>query len=306
MCSEAVPGRYFLAFDHRGSFERRVGALNRNPLASTATAIVDAKELIFDGVELAASRVPVSQIGILVDDRYGGRVPERARQLGVTVAMPAERSSCEVFEFEHGAAFGERILAEDPDVTKVLVRHNVAADADKLAEQTERLALLSEWLGSREREFLFELLVPPTEEQLAEAGGDVARFERDIRPELICRAMAQLQDGGVEPTTWKLEGLSARADAEAVVSVARREGRDGVDCVLLGAGASVACVNHWLRVASKVDGFVGFAIGRSIWWPPLERYLTGSIDRFGAAEEIARGYAAFVDVFADPRGDGAD
>ena len=51
------------------------------------------------------------------------------------------------------------------------------------------------------------------------------------------------------------------------------EGRENVKCVLLGRGASDDKVDHWLRQAAPVDGFVGFAIGRSIWWDALKGWL---------------------------------
>ena len=42
------------------------------------------------------------------------------------------------------------------------------------------------------------------------------------------------------------------------------EGREGVTPVLLGRGASDEKVDHWLQQAAPVEGFIGFAIGRSI------------------------------------------
>ena len=52
-------------------------------------------------------------------------------------------------------------------------------------------------------------------------------------------------------------------------------GRDQVTCVLLGRGASNEKVDHWLAQAAPVDGFIGFAIGRSIWGGPLKAFLDG-------------------------------
>jgi hypothetical protein len=46
----------------------------------------------------------------------------------------------------------------------------------------------------------------------------------------------------------------------------RGEGRENVKSVLLERGASEAKVDHWLQQAAPVEGFIGFALGRSIWW----------------------------------------
>ena len=45
--------------------------------------------------------------------------------------------------------------------------------------------------------------------------------------------------------------------------------------MLLGRGASDEKVDHWLREAAPVEGFIGFAIGRSIWWDALKGFLDG-------------------------------
>ena len=49
---------------------------------------------------------------------------------------------------------------------KALVRFNPDGDRELNRRQLERLRALSDWLGERDRELLFELLVPPEPEQL--------------------------------------------------------------------------------------------------------------------------------------------
>ena len=52
--------------------------------------------------------------------------------------------------------------------------------------------------------------------------------------------------------------------------------------MLLGRGASDEKVEQWLEQAAPVDGFVGFAIGRSIWWDALKGYLADDLrPRYG-------------------------
>jgi 5-dehydro-2-deoxygluconokinase len=77
------------------------------------------------------------------------------------------------------------------------------------------------------------------------------------------------------------------------------DGREGVVCVLLGRGASDDKVDHWLRAAAPVEGFVGFAIGRSIWWDALKGFLDGSLERAAAAEQIAENYLRFIRVYEE-------
>ena len=77
------------------------------------------------------------------------------------------------------------------------------------------------------------------------------------------------------------------------------DGRENVKCVLLGRGASNDQVDHWLQQAAPVEGFIGFAIGRSIWWDALKGFLEEGLDRRAAAEQIADNYLRFVKIYDD-------
>ena len=122
-------------------------------------------------------------------------------------------------------------------------------------------------------------------------------YDAELRPDLMRRAIIELQDAGVEPDIWKIEGIDDRSDAERIIEATRRDGRDGVVSVLLGRGASTEKVDQWLEVAAPVEGFVGFAIGRSIWWDALKGWLDKSLTREAAASQIADKYMRFVEVY---------
>ncbi len=289
---------YILAFDHRGSFQKKFFGIDGEPDPEQTAMIADAKHLVFEGLSNAvAAGADPSVTGVLVDEQFGSTVPEEARAQGLRLAMPAERSGQEMFDFQYGERFGEHIERFDPDFTKVLVRYNPDGDAEGNREQREKLKQLSDWLHERQRKFLFELLVPATAAQLEAVGGDGERYDAELRPELMRRTIAEIQDAGIEVDVWKIEGVDARADCEMLVAQARTGGRDGVVCVVLGRGADDAKVDHWLGEAAPVDGFVGFAIGRSIWWDPLKAYVDGKIERRAAAQQIAQNYLRFVKVY---------
>jgi 5-dehydro-2-deoxygluconokinase len=212
------------------------------------------------------------------------------------LAMPVEKSGQPEFDFEYGDEFGQHIERFDPDFVKVLVRYNPGSARELNSRQAARLARLSDWLAEHGRSFLFELLVPAEEDQLASVDGDKERYESELRPTLMVGAIAELQQSGVEPAVWKIEGLDRSEDCERVVAQCRAGGRDQVVCVVLGRGASRAKVEHWLTSGAGVDGYVGFAIGRSIWGDPLAGFLAGDLDRGQAAEQIADNYMHFVDT----------
>ncbi len=294
---------YILAFDHRGSFQKKFFGIEGEPDPEQTAMIADAKHLVFEGMQQAvAAGADPSVTGVLVDEQFGSTVPEEARAQGLRLAMPAERSGQEMFDFQYGEQFGEHIERFDPDFTKVLVRYNPDGDAEGNREQREKLKQLSDWLHEHERKFLFELLVPATPAQLQQVGSDGERYDAELRPELMRRTIAEIQKAGIEVDVWKIEGVDARSDCEMLVAQARTGGRDGVVCVVLGRGADDAKVDHWLGEAAPVDGFVGFAIGRSIWWDPLKAYVDGKIERRAAAQQIAQNYLRFVKVYERAEG----
>jgi myo-inositol catabolism protein IolC len=287
---------FLLAFDHRGSFQKTFFGVQGDPTPQEAARIADAKAVIFEGMRVSVAGGP-DGAGVLVDEEFGADVARTAKAEGLLLAMPVERSGQPEFDFEFGEEFGEHIEAFDPSFSKVLVRYNPEGDADLNARQVERLRRLDGWLHERGRLFLFELLVPAEPNQLDAVDADVGRYDRELRPGLMVRAIRELQAAGIEPDIWKIEGLDRSDDCVAVSDAARAGGRAGVACVVLGRGADQAAVDHWLRTASGVPGYVGFAIGRSIWWDPLRAFVDGASSREEAAARISSNYRRFIDVY---------
>ena len=93
-----------------------------------------------------------------------------------------------------------------------------------------------------QRRFKFDLLVPPTGDHLARAGGNKDVFDRQAHPPSRQKTLQVLQDAGIEPDVWKIEGLDLHADSERTVKIARRGGRGLVGCIVLGRGADEARV----------------------------------------------------------------
>jgi myo-inositol catabolism protein IolC len=288
---------YVLAFDHRGSFQKKFFGVTGAPNAEETTRIADAKQVIFEGALKALDEgAPREAAGILVDEQFGAGIVRKAKADGLTFAMPVEKSGQEEFDFEYDDAFGEHITEFDPTFSKVLVRYNTEGDPEMNARQSERLKRLSDWLHANDRKFLFELLVPGTAEQIEAAGGEDA-YDTDMRPALMRRAIGEIQDAGIEPDIWKIEGIDKREDCEMIAEQTRAGDREGVVCVVLGRGADDAKVDHWLRTGAGVPGYVGFAIGRSIWWDPLKGYVDQTLPRDEASTQISANYRRFIGVY---------
>jgi len=290
---------YILPFDHRGSVETGMfgwkGALTSEQTAQIAAA----KQVIYDGFQQAiANGAHKAKGGILVDEQFGAAILRDAAEKGFTFACPAEKSGQEEFDFEYGEDFAKHIEAIHPTFCKVLVRYNPEGDPVLNQRQSERLKRLSDYLRTANRSlFMFELLVPAEESQLARVNGDKKAYDRDLRPALMMETIKELQNAGIEPDVWKIEGLDRRDDCEKFLETAKAGGRESVVLIVLGRGEDNEKVREWLITAASVPGFIGFAVGRTDFWDPLVALRDKKIDRQTAVDEIAGHYLQFVGDF---------
>jgi 5-dehydro-2-deoxygluconokinase len=291
---------YILPFDHRATFQTKMFGWKGTLTPAQSGEITAAKRVIYDGFKAAlAAGVPQEKAGILVDEQFGSEILRDAARNGFSTAYTVEKSGQEEFEFEYGEEFARHIEAFNPTFAKVLVRYNPEGDSALNQRQASRLKRLSDYLHGSGRMLMFELLVPPTKVQLDRLKGDQKAYDRKLRPDLMVQAIRQLQDSGVEPDVWKIEGIDRRADCEKVVAAARRNGRDKVGCIVLGRGEDDTKVHEWLAVAASVAGFIGFAVGRTTFWEPLMNWIAKKASRDEAVAGIARRYQEWVGVFEE-------
>ncbi len=291
-----------LAFDHRSSFiEKMFGIKGRQPTKQEKEQISEFKKIIFEGFKTALKDgVPKQIAGLLVDEEFGAIILKEAKKSGLTFAMPVEKSGQDEFDFEYGEDYPMHIEEFDPTLVKVLVRYNPEGEVMMNKRQLIRLRSLSSYLQSIRKPFLFELLVPATKEQLSKLGEVKEAYDRELRPKLMVEAIKQIQNAGVEPTIWKLEGVEKAADAKAVVSAAQRDGRTAA-VITLGRGESKEKVQEWLKVGARVPGIIGFAVGRTIFWQPLAEYRAGKSSKPAAIEGVARNYTDFTKLWMSER-----
>jgi myo-inositol catabolism protein IolC len=294
---------YILPFDHRGSFQTGLFGWKGVLDADQTSRVAASKQVVYEGFKLAvADGIPKDRAGILVDEQFGSAILADASQAGYITSAPAEKSAQTEFDFEYGTDFARHIEDTNPTFCKVLVRYNPGADAAMNARQAARLRKLSDYLHADERLFMFELLVPPEPAQLEPFGGDQHVYDHELRPSLMVSAMRALQDAGVEPDVWKIEGLDRRSDCADVVATAQRNGRANVGCIILGRGENERKVMEWLCTAAAVPGFIGFAVGRTSFWDALVAWRDQRMSATQASADIARRYREWVAAFERARG----
>jgi len=291
----AAPPWFVLAVDHRRPHLAALLDRTGEPGPSDRATIVAAKATVVAGFEAAlADGVDAHHAGLLIDEEYGADAAAAEIAAGRNVALPVEDSGRDRFALADPGVAG-RVLALGPRWVKALVRYNPDGDEAANASSIAALTELSTCLPAGGPGLMLEVIVPPTPDQLADAG-DPDRFARTARPGLAVRAMRELLGAGLVPDLWKVEGVDDPGDAARVAEAALAATRPA-GIVVLGAGARRERVDHWLRVAAGTPGYAGFAVGRSLWWDEIRAVLAGRRTRDDAVASIAANFRHAVDVY---------
>jgi myo-inositol catabolism protein IolC len=290
---------FVLAYDHR-SVLRQMLVKDRR-LDIDDALLRRTKEVVLDGLLAAIGDglvPPGTRAGLLIDEELGAAAAVRAHERGIELTMPVERSGAPTFTVEYGQEFLDHLRAFPIDYAKVLVFLNPAHPAAQYRGQLDLMADVLRAVAAEGYRMMLEVIIPPTDEQLARLGGDSDLFDRELRPALVCQAIADCYDAGMRPELWKLEGLETQDDY-AMVTGAIRAADPAARSLVLGRGADPQRVVSWVRLAARAPGFAGFAIGRSIWEGALSEWLTGATGPDAAVRAIAQQYAQYVNHYLE-------
>ena len=214
--------------------------------------------------------------------------------------MPLKGSGQEWFGFAYGDDWQRHAGLFAAEHAKVLVRDNPGLDPVRREQQATRLGQVSSWAARTGRSLILELLVPATGADKDATGGNLRRYDHELRPGHILQVMEYLQDHGVEPAFWTVEGLGRHDNAVAVAAMAQRAGRQA-RCLVGGRHASYDALEHWLQVAAPIPGWAGFAIGRRIWWDPLRGHLRHLSTAREARRRIRAAYLDYARYYLKAR-----
>ncbi len=213
--------------------------------------------------------------------------------------MPVEKSGQNEFDFEYGEDFARAHLEVRPRLLQGPRPSTTPTTIPEMNErQLGRLKRLADWLHDNGRKFLFELLVPATDGQLASVDGDTDRYDAEMRPG---------PDAPGDRATSRSSGSRSTCGRSRASTSARMPHAGRSDPFRRGSRGRRLRAAWPRRVqregrplapgAAPVDGFIGFAIGRSIWWDALKGFLDGGLEREAAASQIADNYLRFVQVY---------
>ena len=271
-------GRYpeltVLAIDHRKQFEEiveRLGIDNEDLVPQFKKLTVEALKRVTDGD---------GEFGLLADGRYGARMLEAAAGTGLWIGRPIEFPGSRPLRFEGAPDLGHTLSGWPRDhVIKCLVFYHPDDPAELRAQQDAELLRLFDACRATGHELLLEI---------------IASHHGPMGPETIAIVIDHIYDLGIYPDWWKLEPMSERMAWVRIEEVIGRRDPHCRGVLLLGLSAPHDELVAGFAAVAGIDIVKGFAIGRTIWQDPAERWLRGEIDDAQAIELLAANFAALV------------
>ncbi|MBP9719019.1 MAG: DUF2090 domain-containing protein [Candidatus Levybacteria bacterium] len=292
---------YILPFDHKTSLIKKLFGYDYATLTEQQRADVEKSRMMtYEGAQKAvAMGVPKEEASILTDEEFGDVVLQKAKEAGFVTILTTEKSGQEEFTFEYGDDWQSHIEKYQPTFVKALIRYNPEADKARNEKQLAQLKVFADYAHEHVYKVLFEPLIPATAEQLQKVAGDKIRYDTELRPDLTVQMIKEFQDAGVETDIWKIEGFTESSAYEKVVAQARSGERNDVGIVILGRGGSMADVDKWITAGAVVPGVTGFAVGRTVFYDPLEKFHKGEITEEATIQQIADNFYHFYQLFVE-------
>lgn len=281
-----IPSMMAFAIDHRVQLEE---AANR--AGADLSGIADFKVLAVKAAAKVAAGRP--GYGMLIDEKHGRKALfEFARHPFSWLGRPVELPGSRPLRYEFSQDIGSQLVEWPVDhCIKCLSFYHPDDPIELKLEQQQKLKSLFEASRRVGRELLIEIIA-----------GKNGRLDDDT----IAQALNELYALGIKPDWWKLEP-QASAEAwrriEAVIN-ANDPWCRGV--VLLGLEAGQGELEAAFAATSDVPIVKGFAVGRTIFAGPAERWLSGKLTDEAAIDEMAGSFEALTKAWLATRSVEAD
>ncbi|WP_373876101.1 bifunctional 5-dehydro-2-deoxygluconokinase/5-dehydro-2-deoxyphosphogluconate aldolase [Pragia fontium] len=266
-----------MAFDHRSQME---------DMALTCGAdtqqISTLKQLI-----LQSSREAIQQsglqgkAGLLCDSTFGQAVLNDITGEGWWIGRPIELPGSRPLTLEHGDIGSQLIDWPLEHVVKCLVFFHPEDSHPLRLEQEKKVQEVYRACCKSGHELLLEVILP----------ADMQRTD-----ELYLRAIQRFYNLGVKPDWWKLPPLSAHSWSILTDLISQRDPHcRGV--VILGLDAPLEDLKAGFNAAAGYPLIKGFAVGRTLFAKPSQKWLKGEIDDCTLIQQIKSNYLQLIDLW---------
>jgi 5-dehydro-2-deoxygluconokinase len=245
-----------LAFDHRKQLEE----------LGPAEKIRAFKRLIASALSCISSK---SNVGAIVDERYGEEALFALTGNGMWLARPVEVPGSRPLEFEVGENIAAHLRAWPAE-------HVVKCLSLSPVEDLPRLKALDDACIATGHELLIELVMqnPP---------------------------LAEIYAAGIKPDWWKLASPQDDKAWAAIEQVIQREDPYCRGVLLLGMEASEDELERGFAAAARHPVCKGFAVGRSIFMEAARLWFADKLSDQEVISRVEKNYASLVAAWRKAR-----
>ena len=249
---------HVLALDHRWQLEELVDSVG-----ASRARISRLKTLVAEGAIRGANASGARQLGMIVDDTFGGDVLAALRDRGIWLARPIEASGRVPLAFDDELNVELALRGRPPsEIVKCLVQSAEDMSATDRAVQNRRLRRLYGACVDLERSLVVEAM--PT------AAGRI-----DARR--ISTMVEEIYALGIRPDWWKLPAPDDAAGFDAVSRIVEAHDPHCCGILILGYDASLDALRAAFRASAGWRHFNGFAVGRAIFWDAAVAWFAGNL-----------------------------
>ncbi|PRD43986.1 5-dehydro-2-deoxygluconokinase [Phyllobacterium phragmitis] len=277
-----IPSLMAFAIDHRIQLEDIAKRAGADPARISAFKVLAVK---------AAARVADGRpgYGMLIDEKFGRDAFFEAAKHGFDwLGRPVERPGSRPLRFEFSQDIGSQLVEWPVTHTiKCLCFYHPDDPEELKKEQSEKLRTLYDAARKVGRELLVEII----------SGKHGALDGRTI-----ARALTELYDLGINPDWWKLEPQASTEAWRSIQNIIATRDPWCRGVVLLGLEAPHDELEAAFAATAGIDVVKGFAVGRTLFADPAEKWLAGQITDDEAIADMAARFEKLTRAWLDSRG----
>ena len=288
---------FVLAFDHREQLRQSCVAAGKNQ------AIIKAfKQQIFSGFQLALQQISQkhslqkqggrslqlkekSNLAILVDPDYGAAILAAHIDKRVTIGVPIEKPlSLPVRWLGDKPLYQEILQRPAPWFVKVLWQYHPKLDKEIRRQQLLRLKDLARVCDQLDRRLMVELIIPS---EFADHGPATSE------------AMSAVYEQAIYPFWWKIAGDASATHWRILADILEHHDPHSRIILLGGEQTEIASFGPLFSTAKASAKVSGFAIGRSIFWQPWQRFLKDKIELEEIPNVVAKDFLQCIRLWQE-------
>ena len=268
---------FLLAFDHRSQFIEM--AIESN---SSLNRVADLKQLILKAfIEVTEEDSLKGKTGVFIDQTFGQNELNNVTGQGFWIARPIELPGSKPLRLEHGNIGTQLMSWPIEQVVKCLVFYD-PDDTNMLRIQQEDLIKeVYEACLKTGHEILLELIIPNAP---------------NLETNKYLRSIQRIYNIGIKPDWWKLPPFS-KNNWNLLDSLIEQNDPYCRGVVILGLGADKQKLNIGFKQASTSKYVKGFAVGRTIFAKPSNKWLNKDIDDRTLIKEVKENYREIIQMW---------